>query len=278
MSTSIYDNMLAKYPIASQEDLKNATFEVMQQIVLAGLYRSGFFDIAAFYGGTCLRIFHGLQRFSEDLDFSLLAPDPEFNLENYFATIVEEFRGLGKDVVISKKQKSQRSPVESAFLKADTKIYDLSFTTGKTIKIKIEVDTQPPLGFATEQKLLLSPFSFLTRCYSLPDLYAGKMHAFLFRNWKNRVKGRDWYDFEYYVRHQVPLNFAHFKNRMLQFNSIAIANYHVADFKIDLRERIKSTNLAAVIDDVKPFVKNPSDLDLWSVEYFLRLVDLICFI
>mgnify|MGYP000969147906 CR=1 FL=1 len=190
---------------------------------------------------------------------------------------MEEFRGLGKDVVISKKQKSSHSPVESAFLKADTKIYDLSFAKGKTIKIKIEVDTQPPLGFATEQKLLLSPFSFLTRCYSLPDLYAGKMHDFLFRNWKNRVKGRDWYDFEYYVRHQVSLNFAHFKNRMLQFNSIAITNYHIADFKNDLRERIKNTNLAAVMADVKPFVKNPSDLDLWSVEYFLQLVDLIRF-
>ena len=189
--------MLSRYPIATKDDLTNATHEVMQQITLAGLYRGGFFDQAAFYGGTCLRIFHGLQRFSEDMDFSLLQADENFTLENYFEQIITEFKAVGKDVEISRKAKSAQTNIESAFLKENTEIYDLKFTTEKRIKIKIEVDTQPPLDFATEYKLLLLPFSFMTRCYSLPDLYAGKMHAFLFRNWKTRVKGRDWYDLNF---------------------------------------------------------------------------------
>lgn len=57
------------------------------KVILSGLYNGGFFDVAAFYGGTCLRIFHGLQRFSEDMDFSLLAPDEDFDFERYFQPI-----------------------------------------------------------------------------------------------------------------------------------------------------------------------------------------------
>lgn len=175
----------------------------MQQIALAGLYRGGFFNKAAFYGGSCLRIFLQLQRFSEDMDFSLLQPDVHFELDNYFEPITAEFKALGREVVINKKEKKKQTNVESAFLKEDTAIYNLQFRTEQTVKIKIEVDVNPPTGFNCEHKLLLLPFSFMTRCYSLPDLYAGKMHALLFRNWKARVKGRDWYDFEWYVRNNI---------------------------------------------------------------------------
>jgi predicted nucleotidyltransferase component of viral defense system len=175
----------------------------MQQIALAGLYRGGFFNKAAFYGGSCLRIFHQLQRFSEDMDFSLLQPDVHFELDNYFEPITAEFKALGREVVINKKEKKKQTNVESAFLKEDTAIYNLQFRTEQTVKIKIEVDVNPPTGFNCEHKLLLLPFSFMTRCYSLPDLYAGKMHALLFRNRKARVKGRDWYDFEWYVRNNI---------------------------------------------------------------------------
>jgi predicted nucleotidyltransferase component of viral defense system len=208
-SDFIFDQMLSRYQIVTKDDLTNATHEVMQQIALAGLYRSDFFNKAAFYGGTCLRIFHGLQRFSEDMDFSLLQADENFALENYFEPIISEFKALGKEVVINKKEKTPQTNVKSAFLKESTEIYDLQFATEKQVKIKIEVDTHPPPDFSTEYKLLLLPFSFMTRCYALPDLFAGKMHAFLFRAWKNRVKGRDWYDFEWYVRNGTALNFNH---------------------------------------------------------------------
>jgi len=115
-----------------------------------------------------------------------------------------------------KKEKKKDTGIESAFLKDDTERYDLSFKTERSIKIKIEVDVNPPLDFNTEQRLLLQPFSFMTRCFTLPDMFAGKMHALLFRNWKLRVKGRDWYDFEWYIRNNVPLDFNHLQTRMVR--------------------------------------------------------------
>jgi len=277
MPNTIFENMLSRYPIATKDDLKNATHEVMKQITLAGLYRGGFFDKAAFYGGTCLRIFHGLQRFSEDMDFSLLQSDENFALENYFEQIITEFKAVGKEVEINKKKKTIQTNIESAFLKENTEIYDLQFTTEKRIKIKIEVDTQPPLDFSTEYKLLLLPFSFMTRCYSLPDLYAGKMHAFLFRNWKTRVKGRDWYDFEFYVRNNIALNFNHLQKRSEQISHLTENNFTSEIFKQMLKERIEKTSIETVKKDVRPFLKNPQEMEIWSTEYFLQLADMIRF-
>lgn len=188
MKNDIYDNMLSAYDLSTEQQKRNAIFEVNQQMILAGLYNGGFFDVATFYGGTCLRIFHGLQRFSEDMDFSLLAPDDKFDFTKYFQPIIDEFAIVGRDVEIKKKDKKNFGKVESAFLKDNTDVYDISFQTDKSIKIKIEVDTQPPLKFRTEQKLLLQPHSFMTRCFVLPDLFAGKMHALVYRAWKNRGK------------------------------------------------------------------------------------------
>ena len=275
MTNPIFKNMLSRYPIATKNDLTNATHEVMQQLTLAGLYRGGFFDKAAFYGGTCLRIFYGTQRFSEDMDFSLLQPDDSFRLENYFDAIISEFQAIGRDITITKKEKNTQTNVESAFLKDNTEVYSLSFSTEKQIKIKIEVDTQPPAGFATEYKLLLLPFSFMVRCYTLSDLYAGKMHALLFRNWKNRVKGRDWYDFEWYVRNNIPLNFEHLQQRAKQINAIAENDFSVENFKNLLKERILKTDINTVKNDIRPFIKNPAEMDIWSTEYFLQLTDMI---
>jgi predicted nucleotidyltransferase component of viral defense system len=276
MST-IFENMLSRYQISTNDDLTNATYEIMQQISLAGLYRGGFFDRAAFYGGTCLRIFHGIQRFSEDMDFSLLQADENFALENYFEQIITEFKAVGKDVEINKKVKTTPTNIKSAFLKENTEIYDLQFTTEKRIKIKIEVDTQPPFDFSTEYKLLLLPFSFMTRCYSLPDLYAGKMHAFLFRNWKTRVKGRDWYDFEFYVRNNITLNFKHLQKRAEQINNLTAKDFSPEIFKQMLRDRIEKTNIEAVKNDVRPFLKNPQEMEIWSTDYFLQLANMIRF-
>lgn len=271
---TIFEQMLSQYSIITDKDRRNAIYEVMQQIALAGLYRGGFFDKAAFYGGTCLRIFHGLERFSEDMDFSLLAPDETFKLESYFPAIIDEFDALGRAVVISKKDKKNFSKVESAFLKDDTEVYDVAFQTEKNLKIKIEVDIQPPLKFQTEQKLLLRPFSFMTRCFALSDLYAGKMHALVFRAWKNRVKGRDWYDFEWYVRNGIKLDFTHLQERIREFNGIEMSK---EEFLIALKERFASTDIRMVRQDVEPFIKNSESLEIWSNDYFLQLADMVAF-
>ena len=274
MKNEIYDNMLSAYGATTEQERRNAIFEVNQQVILAGLYNGGFFDVAAFYGGTCLRIFHGLQRFSEDMDFSLLAPADKFDFTKYFQPIIDEFAIVGREVEIKKKDKKGFGKVESAFLKDNTDVYDVSFQTDKSIKIKIEVDTQPPLNFRTEQKLLLQPHSFMTRCFTLPDLFAGKMHALVYRGWKNRVKGRDWYDFEWYVRHNVPLDFAHLAERVRQFNNEEIGQ---EAFMAQLKDRLASANINQVKNDVLSFVRNPKELDIWSNDYFVQLADMVKF-
>lgn len=274
MKNEIYDNMLSAYGATTEQERRNAIFEANQQVILAGLYNGGFFDVAAFYGGTCLRIFHGLQRFSEDMDFSLLTPNDKFDFTKYFQPIIDEFAIVGREVEIKKKDKKSFGKVESAFLKDNTDVYDVSFQTDKSIKIKIEVDTQPPLNFGTEQKLLLQPHSFMTRCFTLPDLFAGKMHALVYRGWKNRVKGRDWYDFEWYVRHNVPLDFAHFAERVRQFNNEEIRQ---EVFMAKLKDRLASADINQVKNDALPFVRNPNELDIWSNDYFVQLADMVKF-
>ena len=272
MKNEIFDNMLSRYELATEQQKRNAIFEVNQQIILAGLYAGGFFESAAFYGGTCLRIFLGLQRFSEDMDFSLLAPDEKFNFSKYFQPIVDTFALVGRKVEITKKDKKSFGKVESAFLKDNTDVYDVTFQTEKSIKIKIEVDTCPPLNFTTEQKLLLQPHSFMTRCFTLPDLFAGKMHALVYRAWKNRVKGRDWYDFEWYVRNGVALDFAHLAERCKQFNGEYITP---ESFKEKLIERLSTADIKQVKEDVLPFVRNPKELDIWSNDYFVQLAEMV---
>lgn len=270
----IFDSMLSAYEIRTADDRRNALYEVMQQVVLSGLNRGGFFKEAAFYGGTCLRIFHGLNRFSEDMDFSLLKKNPDFSLETYFPAIIEECKLLGREVTITRKDKSHFGKVESAFLKDNTDVYNIAFQTDKSLKIKIEVDTQPPLEFATEQRLLLQPHSFMTRCFALPDLYAGKMHALVYRQWKSRIKGRDWYDFEWYVRNRVPLNFKHLQMRAAEFNGIELTQ---EDFLETLREKLATADIEQVKQDVRPFLRNAEDLDIWSNDYFLQLATMIRF-
>ena len=268
----LYEKMLSAYDQSTASARRNAIYEVSQQIVLAGLADGGFFDKAAFYGGTCLRIFHGLNRFSEDMDFTLIKEDASFKFEQYFQPVIDQFALVGRKVEIKKKDKKSFGKVESAFLKDTTDAYDISFQTERSIKVKIEVDTMPPLKFATEQKILLQPKSFLTRCVALPDLYAGKMHALVFRAWKNRIKGRDWYDFEWYVRRGIPLDWNHLHERILQFSG---KNMTLDEFKEALRDRLVSADISRVKADILPFLNNPEELDIWSNDYFLQLADMM---
>jgi hypothetical protein len=203
---------IESYNPSNEDEILAALREIMQEVTLAALSRTDFYEKTAFYGGTALRIFHGLDRFSEDLDFSLIEPNPKFSLEPYFLAIQTEFMGMGMHVSLREIEKAKQSNIDSAFLKSNTVWKELvleeiikqtGVKSNKTVKIKIEVDRQPPLGFKTEQKLLLRPFSFYVNCFESSSLFAGKLHALLFRKWKNRVKGRDWYDMEWYIRKNI---------------------------------------------------------------------------
>lgn len=270
---SIIEQMLERYVVQDGEDRSHALREVMQEIALAGLQRGGFFEKAAFYGGTCLRIFHGLPRFSEDLDFSLLKPEAGFSLSPWFAGLRNEFAAFGFEVDIVERKKAKDSAVVSAFLKKNTSQYDVRVAGQRVLKIKFEVDSDPPGDFTTEEKLLLQPYSFYVKCFALPDLYAGKMHALLFRQWKSRVKGRDWFDFEWYVKKGVPLNLHHFEVRARQSGDWQGGEISQLEFAELLQSKVRGLDVTLARADVAPFIRDASVLDIWSCDYFLALAD-----
>ncbi len=271
--------MLAKYEFRSLDDQVRALREIIQEIALLGLWRARFFEHAAFYGGTALRILHGIDRFSEDLDFSLLAPSADFSLERYSAALEEEVRAFGFNVRVEPVVKSTESAVQSAFLKANTRnellviepvdrvVRDLP--PGQVMKIKVEVDPDPPPDFLTTTRYLLLPIPFAVRCFTLPSLFAGKMHALLCRKWKNRVKGRDWYDLVWYAAHHPQLNLHHLDQRMRQTGHWSgEAPLGLEAFKELLGDAIAKLDIEQARQDVAPFVRDRQTLALWSADFF----------
>jgi len=273
---------IEEYEPQNEEEILSALREIMQEITLAALSRTDFFEQAAFYGGTALRIFYGLDRYSEDLDFSLLKTDSNFSIEPYFKAVIDEFNALGLTVSIQEKKKTKQTAVDSAFLKAETIwqeiiLEDIIKETGvrsnKTLKIKIEVDRQPPLNFQTEEKLLIRPFSFYVKCFTKPSLFAGKMHALLFRKWKNRVKGRDWYDLEWYIKKGIPLDVIHFLNRAKDTNDLQGEKISKEQIIKLLDAKIESVSFKSIKEDIVRFIKDDEVLNIWSPEYFTDLIN-----
>ena len=273
-------NMMAQYDCRTYDDHVHALREIMQEVALLGLWRSKFFERAAFYGGTALRILHGLDRYSEDMDFTLLAATPGFDLGTYGKSLEKELSAFGFKVSVQRKEKSRPGAVQSAFLKADTYSEMLVVTTdedilaeipkGSTLKIRLEIDTDPPGGFSTESRFLLQPIPFSVRTMTLPCLFAGKMHAVLCRQWKTRVKGRDWYDFVWYVANAAPLDLGHLQERMRQSGHLdAAVDLTGALFRKMLKEKIESLDVDLARADVEPFVRTAGALDVWSEEFFL---------
>lgn len=280
---NLLPQMLARYAPKSRQDYLVALREILQEITLLGLWRSKFFEHAAFYGGTALRILHGLDRFSEDLDFSLLKPDPAFDLAKYQEGLERELRAFGFTVTFESKRKSNASAVSSAFLKGDTITHLIKMNAeeaiveqipkGQLVKVKLEVDTDPPGGFATDVKFLLQPIPFSVRIYSLPDLLAGKMHAALFRRWKNRVKGRDWYDLVWYASHHPKLHLAHLEQRMRQSGDWDLRRpldrKSFGDLYLETVDRV---DFEMARKEVQPFIRHPENLGGWSRELFRDLL------
>lgn len=278
------EQMLKSYDVENIYDRKNAMKEIMQEIVLCGLSRAGFFKKAAFYGGTALRIFYGLDRFSEDLDFSLETPDPDFDLSEYFPVLEKEVESFGLNVKIQVKEKVNESNIQSAFLKGNTKEHLLLFYADKqisdnvpeseVIKIKFEVDVNPPAYANFEHKYRLLPTPYEVNLYDMPSLFAGKTHAVLCRSWQNRIKGRDLYDYVFYLQKGAPLNLKHLRERLLQSGFIeSQADFSLAAVKTMLKERFGRIDVIAAKQDVEPFIHDKSALDIWSVDFFQQITD-----
>jgi predicted nucleotidyltransferase component of viral defense system len=278
--------ILAAYEIRSVEDSQRALREVMQEIALLGLWRSKFFENAAFYGGTALRVLYGLDRFSEDLDFSLLEKRKNFDLGDYSEALKRELASFGFAVEIESRPKPASAAIQSAFLKADTRtqMITVEFDKGlvqkvprnQVLKIKLEIDVDPPPGFATEVRYLLRPVPFSVRTFSLPDLFAGKMHAVLCRGWKSRVKGRDWYDLVWFAAYHPELHLVHLEQRMRQTGHWqGPAPLTAGDLRDLLSNRIEKVDIDQIRREVERFVKDPAALAVWSKEFFLDVASRI---
>ena len=281
---SIIEQMLRQHETETLTDKKNGIKEVVQEIVLCGLSRAGFFKEAAFYGGTALRIFYGLDRFSEDLDFSLMAPDPGFDLLRYLPALERELAAYGFNFKVEDRAKAIDSDIRSAFLKGNTREHMLvfyaderlarSFSGNDTIKIKFEVDTTPPAYATFERKYRLLPIPYEVNLYDMPSLFAGKLHAVICRAWKSRVKGRDLYDYVFYLSQGTPVNLRHLNARLVDsgFDG-AREDMTLEEIKDILHRRFESIDYDQARQDVLPFIKNPAAVEIWSKDFFIAITD-----
>ena len=281
------EEMLERYQPKSQEDYENALKEILQEIILLGLDRAGFFEKAAFYGGTALRIFHGLDRFSEDLDFTLLKPDQHFKLDKYFSSLEKELKAFNFQFTIERIDKSRERVTESAFLKTNTRLLFLNIKGAQSfadkmhkeqkIKIKFEVDVNPAMKFLSQISTLLLPSAFTVRVVTLPSLFAGKMHAALFRIWKGRTKGRDFYDVQWYIARNIPLNRLYLEEKMKA--SKVLTEPLTQELLVELfKKRVDTINWEQAKLDAIPFLRDKNQVKLWSPVFFKNLIEKIILI
>jgi predicted nucleotidyltransferase component of viral defense system len=278
--TSLIESLLQRYTLETAQDYQNALKELIQEITLAGLSRAHFFDHAAFYGGTALRVFYNLPRFSEDLDFTLFKVQPEFKLSPYFKSVQETLRAFGFEVTIEELKKDKDRKIESAFLKANTKMHLIKVNTpieitnriqhNQVLNIKFEVDVYPPVGFECEVKTLFPPISASVKILKASSLFAGKLHAVLFRQWKTRVKGRDLYDLLWFLGHKIPVKLSFLEAKMRESGNWNLPQpLELADVTGLLIERLKALDWSLAKKDVLYFLKNQNELDSWSEEFFV---------
>ncbi len=283
MST-IVDQMLEKYNPKTKEDKENAMKEIIQEILLCGLARANFFDKAVFYGGTALRIFYGLDRYSEDLDFSLREVDESFSLEKYIPVLEKEVKSMGLNMKIETKVKTFDSNIKSAFLKGNTIEHMLLFYSDnnlikginpdQVIKIKFEIDTNPPEFATFDTKFKLNPIPYECSLYDINSLFAGKIAAVLCRNWKTRTKGRDLYDYVFYLSKEVPFNLKHLEARLKQSKLIdENHNLTLDEVKELLSNKFDIIDFEDAKKDVKPFIKDINLLNIWSSKFFKSITE-----
>ena len=236
------------------------------------------------YGGSALRILYGLDRYSEDLDFSLLRRDKKFSLLGYGKAIEDELKSFGLSVAIEQKKKNKASNIESAFIKAGTlqnmitvdvpQLAVKKMHPRKTMKIKVEIDLDPPSDFQVEAKYLFLPVPFSINAYTQPSLFAGKMHAILCRSWATRVKGRDWYDLVWYTARGIPVHLKHLEARMRQTQHYKQETSLTEELlKKMILERIQAVDFNNAKKDVEPFIKDTASLKLWSRKYFVSVCE-----
>ena len=279
MNVKIIQEKLKEYQCRSSQEEELALREITQEVALSALFRTDFFKNAAFQGGTALRIFYGVNRFSEDLDFILKENNSNFSFDKYLKNLSLEFEAYGYKLEVTDRSNAG-DIVKKAFLKDDSlgKILNLEYLkvnrSMKKIKIKLEVDTNPPQGSLFENKFLDFPFTFPVTMQDLPSLFAGKIHALLCREY---VKGRDWYDFIWYMSKRAQINFEFLASALHQQGQWKGQAFIVdIDWCVDsLKEKVKTLAIEKVKNDIYRFVKpiEIKSIELWSNEMFLDRID-----
>ena len=273
--------MMDKYNCKNTEDYENALKEIVQEVALLGLSRSNFFERASFYGGTALRIFHGLPRYSEDLDFSLDKPDDKFDIDEYLPYVDKELAAYNFAMTVKKKEKSRETAVQSAFIKGNTiqNILEIvprdaavnGVNPDAVVKIKFEIDTNPPEGAEYQYMYSINPTPYRAKLYDVPSLFAGKVHAVLCRDYKNRVKGRDFFDYIWYLQRGSKLNLLHLQKRMEQSGKWNSGEELTMErLKELLYERFAHVDFGSARADVERFLTahDRESLAVWGEEFF----------
>lgn len=279
MNSNIIENRLQNYSPKTQQEELNAIKEIYQEIALAGLARSDFFKVGAFQGGTCLRILYALERFSEDLDFVLIKDKTSFDWEHYLKAIELEFHSFGLDLEILNRSQADAA-VQRAFIKQNSfgKVLRLrnkwSDRDKKSIKIKLEIDSNPPMGSKYQIQYLNFPYPVSILSQDFSSLFASKCHALLCRPF---VKGRDWFDFLWYIQRKSKINLELLENALFQFGPYKNKKLNVTtDWVLEaLRKQILSIDWQEALRDVTPFLKleNQKFVQSWSTDLFLAMVD-----
>ena len=282
---TVIETMLSKYNPKNNQERENAIKEILQEIALAGLSRGGFFEKAAFYGGTCLRIFHGLNRFSEDLDFALVEKDPNFKLETYFPSLQKEFQSYGIEMNIEQKSKDNDKEIQSAFIKGNTLMLMMSFfpkndeakkvVSNQKLKIKFEIDTDNPSGGTTEHRYKMLPAPYEVQIFDEATLFAGKIHAILCRTFKNHVKGRDFYDYLFYIGKGSKFNIKYLESKLKNSNAYIGENENLTLERVKklLKEKFESIDYASAVNDVVNFIDDKESLKFWKKELFIASLE-----
>jgi len=281
---STINEMINLYNPKSLNENRTVLREILQSIVLIGLSRADFFKKASFYGGTALRIFYGLNRYSEDLDFTLNEKNDSFSLEPYIESIKNVASSYGIELDINIKKKAIKTPVESAFAKLNTyqtfinlKINDEIASLlhkDENIKVKFEVDLNPAIGFNVESKRIDMPEFANIIVLDEPSLFAGKLHAIICRNYKSTVKGRDYYDFLFYIRKRVKPNLNYLKNKLIESGKIKENDkFDLDTLKAMLKDRFEAVDFNQVKTDAERFVFNNEDLSYYSKELFVDMIN-----
>lgn len=276
--------MIESYHPSNIQEKTNVVKEVLQEVALSGLAKAGFFDHAAFYGGTSLRIFYGLNRFSEDLDFALINQNEDFHIENFFPFLVEHFKSYGININVESKNKAIFSDVQSSFIKVNAQELMASLfpnvddskriVFNQKFKIKFEIDIHNPSGGKSVIISKSDPISYQARVFDLPTLFAGKISALLFRKYLNNVKGRDYYDYLFFINKDIPVNLKYLENKMKNSGNL-LENDHLTleMVKQMLFKRFSTTDFELAKNDIINFIDYNENINQWDASLFIKTLD-----